>query len=284
MNILSFDIEEWWAYQYYGIGAAEDYLPRLNFYLDSVLDFLDDQKVKATFFCLGAMAEKFPEPVIRIAERGHQIGCHSHSHRFFTNATYKDAVEDTSCALSVLEDIVGKKVTAYRAPAFSLTRDNAWMIEVLASLGIKYDSSIFPARRSYGGIAGFDSTQPCKVVYQGSVLKEFPISITSIAGRNIAYSGGGYFRMLPYGLIARVAARSDYVMSYFHLMDFDKQQQRHFGSFEGENAFARYFKNYCGLNGAFAKFKQFVRDFDFVSLDEAEKQINWGAVPKIKLG
>ncbi len=283
MKILTFDIEEWWAYDRYGIGNPEDYQPRLGRYLEAVLDALDDKGFQATFFCLGAMAETYPEPVKRIAARGHQIGCHSYSHSFFANATYQEFVEDTRRALGVLEDILGRKVTAYRAPAFSLTQNNAWMVEALVSLGIACDSSLFPARRSYGGIEGFACKEPCVLTYQGVALKEFPISTTRIAGREIAYAGGGYFRMLPYRLIKRATAGSNYVMSYFHLMDFDRDQKRHFRSFEGENAIVRYFKNYFGLNGAFAKFQKLIDDCEFISMYAADQQLDWNAAATIKM-
>jgi len=284
MNILTFDIEEWWAYERDGRGASKDYLPRLSRYLDMTLDLLDARGCKATFFCLGAMADSFPEPIKRIAQRGHHIGCHSYSHKFFSNAAYKEVEKDTRRAVGVLEDTVGKKVTAYRAPAFSLTTNNAWMVEILVSLGIEFDSSIFPAKRSYGGIDAFASKGPCVLNYKGTSLKEFPISTARIAGRDIAYAGGGYFRMLPYPMIRHIMANNDYVMTYFHLMDFDKEQQRRFRSFEGENACARYFKNYYGLRGAFDKFTRFVDDFDFVSLEEAGPMIDWVKVPAIEMG
>jgi polysaccharide deacetylase family protein (PEP-CTERM system associated) len=283
VNVLTFDIEEWWAYERDQRGNREDYLPRLDRYLNEVLELLDEKSIKATFFCLGAMAEQFPDPIVRIAERGHHIGCHSYSHKFFANATYEEVEEDTRRAVSVLEDLVGHKVTAYRAPAFSLTEKNAWMIEILVSLGIECDSSVFPARRSYGGIGGFATKAPCVLNYKGTVLKEFPISTASVCGRDLAYSGGGYFRMLPYPLIRNIAANEQYVITYFHIMDFDKEQQRRFRSFEGENAFARYFKNYYGLSGAFNKFTRFVNDFDFVSVEEAAGNVDWGNVPVVDL-
>ena len=90
MNILTFDIEDWWGYDYYSIGKKEDYLPRLNQYLVQILDLLTERNIQATFFCLGKVAEEYPEVIKSIAKRGHQIGCHSYSHRFWGGANPKN--------------------------------------------------------------------------------------------------------------------------------------------------------------------------------------------------
>ena len=160
---------------------------------------------------------------------------------------------------------------------------NKWIFEVLAENGIKYDSSIFPANRSFGGFLNFSQKMPSIVNYNGTVIREFPISTASILGKEVAYSGGGYFRMLPYWKIKAIVKDSSYVMTYFHIYNFDKEQQRHFRSFNGESPFVRYFKNYYGLNGAFQKFVNFINDFNFISVDQADKYIDWDKAPEVSL-
>jgi len=283
MNILTFDIEDWWVYNHCRIGRKEDFLPRLDNYLNEVLDLLDQRKFKATFFCLGIMAESYPDVVKRIADRGHQIGCHSYSHKFLGDVTRSEFEEDTHKAIAILEDIIGKKIIAYRAPAFSISENNKWALEVLAENGILLDCSIFPTTRSFGGFPSYNSNKPSLIEYNGISMKEFPISLTRVLGKDIAYSGGGYFRLFPYKKVKSIMSNSDYVMSYFHIKDFDKEQVRQFKSLIGENAVARYFKNYYGLSSNFSNFDKLMNDFDFVSLEEADGMIDWSKVERIKI-
>jgi len=283
MNILTFDIEDWWAYEHYKIGNKKDWLPRLDWYLNEILDLLDERKMKATFFILGKVAKSYPEVVTRIASREHHIGCHSFSHRFWIDATPQDVAEDTRIGLDIIENIVGKKVDAYRAPAFSITENNKWILSILAENGIKYDCSIFPATRSFGGFPSYKTKEPSIIEIDGICIKEFPMAPATILGKEIVYSGGGYFRLFPYWKIHSLVQENDYVMTYFHIKDFDKKQKRQYRSLEGESALSRYVKNYYGLKNAFPKFCRLISDFDFLSIEEADKMIDWDKQPLIKL-
>jgi polysaccharide deacetylase family protein (PEP-CTERM system associated) len=281
MNILTFDIEDWWVYDKYMLGEKEDYIPRLNGYLDKILDLFDHRGIKVTFFCLGEVANNYPEVIRKIASKKHNIGCHSFSHRFLGDATYKEIKNDTHKAIDVIENIIGEKVIAYRAPAFSIMEKNKWIFEILYENGIKYDCSIFPADRSFGGFPSFYHKIPSIVYFNGISIKEFPISTTKILGKDVAYSGGGYFRLFPYWKIKSIVNKSDYVMTYFHIKDFDKEQVKRYNSFHGESSLSRYFKKYYGLNRCFTKFTKFVSDFDFISVRQADDIIDWEKSPKI---
>ncbi len=283
MNILTFDIEDWWVYEHYKLGNPSDYLHRLNWYLNEILDLLDERNFQATFFCLGEVAAKYPEVIKKIHTRGHHIGCHSFSHKFFGDATPEEVHKDTVKALAVLEDIIGEKVIAYRAPAFSITEKNKWVFEILADNGIEYDCSIFPASRGFGGFPGFKFNTPMIIKSNGSVIKELPVSTINILNYKISYSGGGYFRLFPYWLTKSIMKQNNYVMTYFHIKDFDKDQQRTYRSFEGESAILRYIKKYYGLKNSFIKFSKFVSDFNFINIKKADTLIDWKNVPQINL-
>ena len=287
MNILSFDIEDWWGYRQIDKKLAKDsitsWLPRLNNYLHQILDFLDEKQVKATFFCLGEVAAANPEVIKQIDSRGHHIGSHSYSHTFWMNANYKQVADDTHKAVSIIEDLIGKKVDAYRAPAFSINENNKWIFEILAQNGIVYDCSIFPTSRGIGGFKGFTHKTPVLIEHLGVTIKEFPIAPVKVFGKEIVYSGGGYFRLFPYWKIKYLTNQSNYMMTYFHIKDFDKDQERYYRSFAGESAPVRYFKNYFGLNNNFLKFKRFISEFDFLSVKEADLLIDWNSAPKVKL-
>lgn len=283
MNILTFDIEDWWVYEHYSLGQKAEYLPRLNKYLNDILNILEDKQIKATFFCLGKVAESNPEVIKLISSRGHQIGCHSYNHKFMLDLSPDEIKEDTSSAIKILEDISGEKVTVYRAPAFSISEKNKWVFEILIELGITHDCSIFPAHRSFGGFSSFRQSYPSLISYNGLTIKELPISLTKIFSKDIAYSGGGYFRLFPYWKIKSIISKGDYVMTYFHIKDFDRDQKRKLENFHGESAVIRYLKNYYGLDNNFNKFQMLVNDFDFVNVAQADRMIDWENSPNIEI-
>mgnify|MGYP006427692511 CR=1 FL=1 len=283
MKILTFDIEDWWVYDYYSLGKKKDYLPRLNKYLDKILFLLDEKKLQATFFCLGEVAANYPEVIKKIADKNHHIGCHSFSHKFLGDIKPKEVDTDTRIAIETIENIIGEKVTSYRAPAFSIMEKNKWVLEILAKNGITHDCSIFPANRSFGGFPSFNQQEPTIINYHGIQLKEFPMSTSQLFGREIVYSGGGYFRLFPYWKIKSMTKKSNYVMTYFHIKDFDKKQQRKYSSFNGESGVSRYFKDYYGLNNNFGKFSKLISDFDFISLEQADSIVNWDEAPIVNL-
>ncbi len=283
MKILTFDIEDWWVYDYNGIGNKTDWLPRLDGYLNQILDLLDERNIKATFFILGEVAKNYPIVVRRIAERGHHIGCHSFSHKFLKNITPDEFLEDTLKALDAIENCIGYKVNAYRAPAFSITEHNKWALSILAENGIEYDCSIFPVMRSFGGFPTYKERVPSIIEIGGYRIKEFPISPANVLGRDVVYSGGGYFRLFPYWKIKSLVDSNEYVMTYFHVKDFDKKQKRIYTSLEGESTFIRYIKRYYGLSRSFANFNRLIVDFDFMNLLQADRRINWSNQPLVKL-
>ncbi|MDY0174766.1 MAG: polysaccharide deacetylase family protein, partial [Bacteroidales bacterium] len=147
MNILTFDIEEWYTYCSRSTEIDIKNSNRLEGYFDKLLEVLDQKKYTISFFVLGAIARSNPHVLHKIANAGHQIGCHSDTHQWLTNFSRAELFEDTNRAISSIEEIIGKKVVCYRAPAFSITEKNKWAFEVLHQFGIEYDCSIFPASR-----------------------------------------------------------------------------------------------------------------------------------------
>lgn len=292
MNILSFDIEEWYIEKKFSGGRQERY-QEFDRYLKLILDTLDENNTKATFFCLGKMATDFPEIIKLIANKGHEIGCHSDEHLWLTKMNHAQVSRDTHDAISTLEDVCGKKIRSYRAPAFSIGENNKWVIEILASEGIERDASIFPAQRDFGGFASFPTDNPTKISYNGIVLKEFPICLTKLFGKEIAFSGGGYFRFFPSRFIQNRIYESQYVMTYFHIGDLlynkGKILSRHAyetyfkepGTFR--NRFTRYIKSNLGTKGAFDKMNKLIENNNFVSLEKADSLMDWDNIKTIKL-
>lgn len=292
MNILTFDTEEWYIEKTYGSNDAKHY-QTVDYYQNAILDLLDEQKLKATFFCVGGLAKEFPQVVRQIADRGHEIGCHSNIHNFLYAMDREALKADTEAAIKSLEDVAGKRVISYRAPAFSIGESNKWAFEVLAECGIERDASIYPAVRDFGGFAEFPADKPCIVKVGDVTLKEFPVSLTTLAGRQMAYSGGGYFRFFPLGFIKKTMKESDYVMTYFHISDLEhhpykmmsrEAYESYFkqpGTFK--NRFIRMTKRCIGSSGAFDKMCNLVRAFDYVNIEQADKAIDWNEANVVEL-
>lgn len=283
MKILTFDIEEWWIYKAFTIGNENEYIRRLDKYLNDILDLLDYRNLKATFFCLGEIANTHKYVIKLISSRGHHIGCHSNKHQFLTASSISDFAEDTRLALDQLENLIGSKINTYRAPAFSITKKTKWAFEILYENGIEIDCSIFPSSRSYGGFPEYEKALPSIIEYNGMFIKEFPISTSKIFLKNIVYTGGGYFRIIPYSIIERLLKNEKYIMTYFHIKDFDYEQKRIYRALYDSPAWKRYLIDYYGLRNNLNKFKRLVSQYSFINVERANELINWGKAPVIKI-
>jgi peptidoglycan-N-acetylglucosamine deacetylase len=282
VNILTFDIEDWfhildnpgtkthveWA----------NYDSRMKHNMDRIYSILESSNCRATFFILGWIAEKYPQLVKEISDRGYEIGSHSRMHQLVYEQDRTTFARDLEYSIKKLEDISGKKVKYYRAPGFSITAESKWAFEILIQNGIEIDCSIFPSRRAHGGFASFPARSPVKVEYNGLEIKELPISVASIFGKSLIFSGGGYFRLLPFKMINYLIENSDYTMTYFHPRDFDEAQP----ILPGLSMFRKW-KSYTGIKGAEKKLLRILKSHEWVDISQAEKNINWETVLKIKL-
>ncbi len=279
MNILTFDIEDWYCHDNYSQDFNwSKHEVRIYKPLYNILDFLDENNVKGTFFCLGWLAEHHPKVITEIAKRGHHLGCHSYQHQLAYRFNKSDFYEDTYKAKSLLEDVSGMEVDAFRAPSYSITRNNIYAFEVLCELGFKYDSSVFPISRECGGFENFGNAYPTILKVNGVEIKEFPMNTYNFLGKDIVFSGGGYFRVLPYCMIKNMARKSDYIMSYFHPSDFDPGQPK-----MPHLPLKRQLMNEVCLKGAFEKFKRYIKDNHFTTIESASKQIDWTKVNMLSL-
>lgn len=282
MNILTFDIEEWCLYN-------KERHAELDRYLDAILNKLDERNFKATFFCVGEMGRLFPKVVRMVQERGHEIGCHSNVHTWLNKMSLQECREDTHAAVDSLEQCIGQKVLSYRAPAFSIGESNLWAFEILAENGIERDSSVFPAKRDFGGFPDFGQQKPTIIQYKGITLKEYPISMTTIIGKQIAYSGGGYFRFFPLSFVKNRMAKEDYAMCYFHIGDLllemggvpSKQSYEAYYKEKGtlKARYTRYIKTNLGKKNAFEKMQKLIGSESFYNLEEADRMIEWSKAP-----
>ena len=282
MNILTFDVEEWFHLLDFDATRTEadwgKYEVRIHENVERVFRILEDTNTKATFFIIGWIAKTYPDLVKKIAEK-YQIGSHTMTHQLVWQQNKEEFKDDVSASIKLLEDITSKKVECFRAPGFSIRESEAWAFETLAELGIKYDSSVFPAPASHGGMPSYGAAVPSIIEYGGIQMKEFPIPYHTVAGRHVVFNGGGYFRLMPYSIISKWTKQcGDYCLSYIHPRDLDAGQPMLKGL-----PLKRKFKSYVGLKGAENKLRKYLSEFEFTDIATANESIDWEKVPVVKL-
>ncbi len=234
INALTIDVED-----YYMVSAFADVVPfsawgayesRVEKSTSRILELLDGHGVKATFFTLGWVAERFPGLVRAIHTAGHEIGCHGYNHRLIYDLTPTEFREDVRKAKTILENIIGSPVIGYRAASYSIIKETLWALDVLIEEGFRYDSSIFPIHHDRYGMPGAERFS-YMIKRPGGMLKEFPPSTYRVLGQNIPIAGGGYLRLFPLQItktaIRRINAREEQpVIVYLHPWEIDVDQPR----------------------------------------------------------
>lgn len=202
LNAMTVDVEDYFHVSAFADVVRPDtwdqYESRVTANTDRLLALFARTGVRATFFVLGWVAERHPDLVRRIHGAGHEIASHSYRHELVYNLTPEAFVDDLRRAQRVLEDITGTAVRGYRAPSYSVTRQSLWALDVLASEGYTFDSSIYPIRHDRYGIPDAER-HPHRLHDGPGALWELPGSTVRHAGMNLPMGGGGYFRLLPYG-------------------------------------------------------------------------------------
>lgn len=277
MRILTFDIEDWYNCDFIDKDFNWDrHEVRIYYGVNKILEKLESNGQKATFFCLGWIAQKHPKIIQDIVAGGHHVGCHSYQHQLSYTLTVDEFRRDTERAKKLLEDVSGKLVNSFRAPGFSIVPQNLSYFNILAELGFLYDASVFPAKHDFGGLPDLHVPSPCLIETNHGLIKEFPMNIFNCFGYKLVFSGGGYFRLFPYSVIKNLSLRSNYLMTYFHPRDFDPGQPK-----IKNLPLVRKYKSYVGLKTSFSKFEKYLSDFDFLNIEEADSMIDWDKVERI---
>jgi polysaccharide deacetylase family protein (PEP-CTERM system associated) len=262
-NAITIDLEDYYQVSAFANDVAVDqwdsFPSRIEANTERLLSIFDDFGVKATFFTLGWVARKHPRLVRDIANRRHEIACHSNVHRPVSAMAPDEFRNDTLQSKHVLEDVSGEHVYGYRAPSFSITRNSLWAFEILAELGFSYDSSVFPIKHpNYGWPRA--PRFPFTIKTASGSITEFPMPTVVMAGVRSPLAGGAYLRLLPYwytqwGIrhINDIEGRSACI--YLHPWELDSEQPRMKGSISA------HLRHYFGLGRAELKIRRLLRDF-----------------------
>jgi polysaccharide deacetylase family protein (PEP-CTERM system associated) len=265
-NILTVDVEEYFhpTEVQASVSASQwSALPsRVEGQVELILDLFQRKGVRATFFVLGWVGERWPGMVRTIADYGHEIGCHSYWHQLVYNLTPAEFKEDTLRAVRAIEDACGVTPRLYRAPSYSITRESMWALEVLVECGFTHDSSIYPIAHDRYGITGFERHAHVVETPSGPIT-EIPIATVKLGnGRVAPVGGGGYLRLLPYCYTAAGIRRVNRTEGkpacvYFHPWEIDPGQPR-----LASGWIAR-MRTYGGVGGMERKLEQLLSDFRF---------------------
>jgi polysaccharide deacetylase family protein (PEP-CTERM system associated) len=265
-NVLTVDVEEYYHAAIFRTGTR-GLLPRVfesrvEQSMDRLAALLQAHHTKATLFVLGEVAAAHPAMLRALAAEQHEVACHGDRHDDVHRLSPAQFRLDIRRAKERIEDIIGQPVIGYRAPNFSIGREQTWAYEILAEEGFHYDSSLFPIHHDrYGQADG--PRFPFEVWRNGSAcLTEFPIGTVRFLGQNLPIGGGGYFRLLPYDVIQRGIQRvnvRDYqpVMFYLHPWELDPEQPR------PPMAWHHRFRHYVGVERVTGKLSQLLAQFRF---------------------
>ena len=267
-NALTIDVED-----YFQVSAFAPYIRRQDWErcecrvegnVARILEMLAERDVKATFFTLGWVAERYPQLVRSIVDAGHELASHGYGHERASDLDRAAFRADVERAKKLLEDLSGRPVQGYRAPSFSIGKANLWAFETLAAAGYRYSSSIYPIRHDHYGMP--DAPRFAHRVDAG--LLEIPVTTLRLMNRNLPSSGGGYFRLLPYGLSRWMLRRvnegdREPAIFYFHPWEIDAGQPR----IAGIDAKTR-FRHYVNIDRTENRLRQLLQDFRWGRMDQ----------------
>ena len=273
LHAMSIDVED-----YFHVAALSsvirqeqwDSLPsRVEQNTERLLELFAKHNVKATFFVLGWVAERFPDLIKKLSAQGHEIASHGYSHQLVYNQTPETFREETYRSKYLLEDITGKSVQGYRAASYSITKESLWALDILSEAGFTWDSSIFPIRHDRYGIPDSPSAPYSIETDNGNVIREFPLTTAHVAGISIPAAGGGYFRQFPYPVFRYLFRNASGFgerpqMFYLHPWEIDPEQPRYRNA-----SWLSRFRHYTNLDRCYGRLEKLLGDFRFGTVSES---------------
>ena len=282
VNAISVDVED-----YFQVSAFEDSIDRGNWdslehrvssNIEKILRIFSDSNVKATFFVLGWVAERYPAIVEQIIDDGHELASHGYGHRRVTDLSREEFIDDISIAKKILEDIGGQSIKGYRAPSYSISENNIWAFEALKDTGHEYSSSIYPIKHDH---YGFPSAPRFAFKDKKTGLIEIPITTIKFLNKLFPAGGGGFFRFYPYSLSRWAINRVNHqdgrsAIFYFHPWEIDPGQPK-----QSNISLKTQFRHYLNLNKTESRLIRLLNDFKWGRMDDVF--INDREIPDYKL-
>lgn len=269
VNVFTVDLEDYFhpTEVSQGLGDWTHFAPRIDVGTNILLDLLAKHKARATFFVMGWVADTQPALVRKIADAGHEIGCHSHKHKLVWDLTPGEFKADTLRAMASIEDACGVTPKLYRAPSYSIVAKSIWALDVLAELGFTHDSSIFPIQHDRYGIPGSPRHAYTIATPSGPIL-EVPVATVELSANRVTpVGGGGYLRLFPYRYTAAGIRKINNFEQqpacvYTHPWELDPQQPR-----MTKGLISR-LRTYTGIATMARKLERLFSEFEFSTMGE----------------
>ena len=268
-NAMTVDVEDYFQVSAFANTISRDSwdsLPcRVENNIARILAIFAEHNIKATFFTLGWIAERYPAMIRSIVAQGHELASHGYGHLRASDQTRAELADDIGRSKTLLEDLSGVEVLGYRAPSFSIGTQNMWALDVLSEQGYRYSSSIYPVKHDHYGVP--DAPRFAYHPNGPEGVLEVPVSTVRFGEKNYPAGGGGFFRFFPYSmsrwLLRRVNERDNQAaIFYFHPWELDPQQPRQ----SGGSAKTR-FRHYVNLHRTDDRIKSLAADFQWDRMD-----------------
>jgi polysaccharide deacetylase family protein (PEP-CTERM system associated) len=282
---ISFDVEEWFqtyaARKWYPNDKWDQINSRIDSILDRILLILDDHNAKATFFFLGWIVERHPELVLKILNKGHEIGYHGYNHVELTSLTKDEFRSNLDRFFELIDSLSIPAPVGFRAPSFSMKRDTSWAVDDIVARGFKYDSSVYPMFKLRYGIPEAPQI-PFNLNGENSSIIELPLASLSVAGLKVPVAGGAYFRFYP-GLIHRLLLRSvartgRIPVLYFHPWEIDS-----INISSRMNLFQRVRQHHNSGQNTISKLHKILKFYRGITLRELAEEVNEKDLPDFNL-
>jgi polysaccharide deacetylase family protein (PEP-CTERM system associated) len=224
VHALTIDLEDWHQLFHRRLtGEVIQPTPAVVSATHRLLDMLDETGIRATFFVVGNVAETYPGLVREVVGRGHEVGSHTYSHELISRMNPAAFKADMERSLAGLQDLTGQPILGFRAPEFSVGHLRHWCFEILAELGFRYDSSVFPLPHARYGIPEAPP-HPFAIGTPSGEIQEYPLATWDAGRFRLPVAGGSYFRLLPGSLLHRALSAIDEsghtAVLYFHPYEF----------------------------------------------------------------
>jgi len=268
VNAMSVDVEDWFQ-----VSAFERTIARTGWdglecrverNVDNILRMFADANVRATFFTLGWIAERYPQVVRAIVAQGHELASHGYSHVRATQQNPAEFREDVTRTKAMLEDLGGQPILGYRATSYSIGRDNIWALDVLGEAGYRYSSSIYPIEHDLYGMP-----EAPRFAFRTAprAILEVPITTLDLGVRRIPCGGGGFFRLFPYAFSRWALRRVNAIdrqpgIFYFHPWEIDPEQPR-----VAQAPLRSRLRHYLALRRMQPRLQRLLRDFRWDRMD-----------------
>lgn len=268
-NALTVDVEDYFHVAALAGAISRDDWSRIEPRVDAntrrLLDMFDGVNLKATFFVLGWVAERFPQLVRDIHARGHEVACHGLSHKLIYEQTPDEFRSETLRSKALLEQQIGGPVRGYRAASYSITKRSLWALDIIVEAGFAYDSSVVPVRHDLYGVPNAKPVPHRLATESGAEIVEFPPTTYNVFGISLPVAGGGYFRLYPYWLTAYFLRKINEdqrrpFIFYVHPWEIDPAQPRVPASRRSG------FRHYVNLGKTELRLNRLIRDFRFTTV------------------